>query len=160
MINPPSVPELLAELEVFRESVATVAAAGSLDWLDSPEGGWSLTEVMCHLRDVEREVHQPRIRALLFDEQAFLPGINADEWADERAYRAQDGRSAAAEYLQARDGTIAMLQDLPQDAWARTGQHTFFGPTSLREIVYLAVQHDRVHSKQIAALIEHLNDER
>jgi hypothetical protein len=36
--------------------------------------------------------------------------------------------------------------------WERQGQHTFFGPTSLREIVFLAVRHDRVHAEQIAAL--------
>lgn len=150
MINPPTVPELLAELADFRELVADLRDDPGVDWYKPIDDGWSLTEMICHLRDVEREVHQARIRTLLFDEQAFLPGINADEWAEERGYRLQDGRAALEAYLQARDGTIAMLQDLPPDAWARQGQHTFFGPTSLREIVYLAVQHDRAHRKPIA----------
>jgi len=41
---------------------------------------------------------------------------------------------------------------LPPDVWETQGQHTFFGPTSLHELVYLAVQHDRVHGQQIDAL--------
>lgn len=152
MINPPEAPDLLAELSDFRAAVGQLASAAGLRWQAAPEGEWSLTEVICHLRDVEREVHQPRIQAILTDDQAFLPGIDADEWAEPRAYRWQDGREALTAYLDARAGTLEMLRDLPPEAWERQGQHTFFGPTTLREIVYLAVQHDRVHGKQIARL--------
>jgi hypothetical protein len=155
MVNPPPIPDLLAELTAFRDQIAGVLADGRAPWAYRPsEAEWSLTEVACHMRDVEREVHQARLQALLAEEDAFLPGVDADEWAGPRHYRAQNGRAAAADFLASRDETIALLRSLPVEAWSRTGQHTFFGPTSLREIVYLAVQHDRVHAKQIEALLQ------
>ena len=49
---------------------------------------------------------------------------------------------------------IAVLSALPSESWERQGQHTYFGPTTLRELAYLIVQHDRLHSTQIAALID------
>ncbi len=60
-----------------------------------------------------------------------------------------DGRAAATAFVAARAETIARLAPLPLDVWDRQGQHTFFGPTSLHELVYLAVQHDRVHGEQM-----------
>ncbi len=155
MINPPPVPHLLDELAAFREYAASVLADERRDWEYRPaESEWSLTEIACHLRDVEREVHQARLRALLAEEGAFLPGVDADEWAGPRNYRAQNGRAALDTFLAARDETITLLTPLGAELWARQGQHTFFGPTSLQELVYLAVQHDRLHAKQIEELFQ------
>lgn len=155
-MNPPPVPELLAELATFRARLADLdSAAADLRWSVRPsDTEWSLTEVICHLRDVEIEVHQARIRALLAGDGAFLPGVDADEWADQRNYCVQDGPQALADFLSARDETIALLEPLSPDIWERRGQHTFFGPTSLHEIVFLTVRHDRAHAGQITRLLE------
>ncbi len=153
MINPPPIPELLAELAAFCDPIERLLVGEHTPWAFRPaEAEWSLTEVVCHLRDVERDVHLARLEALLADDRAFLPGVDADEWAVTRNYRAQDGRAAAVAFLAARGETVSLLASLAEEDWARTGQHTFFGPTSLREIVFLAVQHDRVHARQIEAL--------
>jgi hypothetical protein len=151
-LNPPPVADLLAELAAFRDLVAATPA-GSVAWarrLPPPE--WSLNEVACHLRDVEREVHQARLHAILEEDGAFVPGVDADLWAEERDYWSQDGRAALAEFLRLRDATIDLLAPLPLEIWDRRGQHTFFGPTTLHELVYLAVQHDRIHARQLAEL--------
>lgn len=154
MLNPPPVPDLLAELAAFRGLIARVLADAQTPWGFRPgETEWSLTEIACHLRDVEREVHLARLEALLANGEAFLPGVDADEWAVTRDYRSQNGRAAGVEFLAGRDETIALLSSLSEADWARMGQHTFFGPTSLHEIVFLAIQHDRVHAKQIETLI-------
>ena len=159
MQNPPPIPDLLDELASFRDYITLVLADDQRDWFARPtDAEWSLTEIACHLRDVEREVHQSRFRALLIEEGAFLPGVDADEWAIPRNYRAQIGRVALAEFLAARDESIALLSPLPPEIWARQGQHTFFGPTSLQELVYLAVQHDRIHARQIEALQRRRNE--
>lgn len=153
MLNPPPPADLLNELETFHNFAADVLADDHRDWSYRPSPDeWSLTEIACHLRDVEREVHQSRLRALLAEDGAFMPGVDADEWAIPRNYRVQAGRLALADFLAARETTIRLLSDLPEEVWARRGQHTFFGPTSLQEIVFLAVQHDRVHARQIEEL--------
>lgn len=154
MINPPPVPDLLAELAAFRDYVALALVGEGYDWSYRPsDAEWSLTEIACHLRDVEREVHQARYRALLEGDGAFLPGVDADQWAIPRNYRAQNCPTAWVDFLSARDETITLLAPLSPEVWARQGQHTYFGPTSLQELVYLAVQHDRVHGQQIETLI-------
>jgi len=154
LLNPPPVADLLAELAAFGERVSGLLNDPTVDWRRRPtDAEWSLTEVACHLRDVEREVHQLRFDAILTGEGAFLAGVDADEWAGPRDYRGQNGRVAAAEFADARAETLAWLNPLPADVWDRQGQHTFFGPTSLHELVYLAVQHDRVHGDQIAGLL-------
>ncbi|HQF71016.1 MAG TPA: DinB family protein [Promineifilum sp.] len=153
LLNPPPTGELLAELAAFRERIIGLLADAAADWSRRPaDAEWSLTEIACHLRDVEREVHQARFQALLEDSSAFLPGVDADEWAITRHYRAQDGRAAAAAFVAARAETITRLAPLPPEVWETQGQHTFFGPTSLHELVHLAVQHDRVHGQQIDML--------
>ncbi len=160
LLNPPPAADLLAELAAFRDMLAAVLADPATAWGRRPAGPewspagpeWSLNEVACHLRDVEREVHQGRLRAILEEEGAFVLGVDADEWADERDYWSQDGRAALADFLRYRGETIDLLIPLPLEIWDRQGQHTFFGPTSLHELVYLAVQHDRIHAQQIAGL--------
>lgn len=155
MQNPPPASDLLSELASFRDFAAFILADSRRDWDFRPTvEEWSLTEIACHLRDVEREVHQSRLRALLREEGAFLPGVDADEWAIPRNYRSQVGRAALAGFVAARAETIALLAPLPADLWERRGQHTFFGPTSMQELVYLAVQHDRVHARQIDMLFQ------
>jgi hypothetical protein len=158
MQNPPPVTDLLAELEAFREYIAEILRDDGLDWDWRPrEPDWALNEIACHLRDVEAEVHQPRIQAILDSNNAFIQGLDADQWAGPRKYREQDGRAALIEFMDARATTHSLLVAQPAAAWQRVGQHTFFGPTTLQEIVYLAVQHDRVHAEQINNVIEALH---
>jgi hypothetical protein len=112
-----------------------------------------LTEVVCHLRDVEQEVHQPRFRAVLSEEHPFLAGATPDEWAAPRRYRRQSGTAALKAFITARQETIALLEPLTAEAWRRQGRHAFFGPTSVHEMVNLVVRHDDAHWTQIVDLL-------
>lgn len=155
MQNPPPATELLIDLATFKDYVAQLPDNPDIDWEWRPdEESWSLTELVCHLRDVEREVHQERIEGVLENDTPFLPGIDADRWAPLRHYRSQDGPQALVDYLEARTATIQLLESQPPEAWQRVGQHSFFGPTSLKELVNLAVQHDEVHRRQIDELLD------
>ena len=155
MQNPPPISDLLAELVRFATAVQQTADNKNIDWQQRPTiAQWSLTEVMCHLRDVEREVHQTRFRALLAKDEAFLAGATPDDWAEERGYGEQNGRQALADFVAARQETADLLQTLDDNMWQRSGNHAFFGQTTMHELLYLIVQHDRVHWQQITRLIE------
>jgi hypothetical protein len=135
-------------------NVRRVETMNGLSWTWRPtESDWSLTEVICHLRDVEREVHQWRFQALVDKENAFIPGVSADEWAQERRYREQDGPAALDEFIEIRSETIALLQSFSSAMWDRQGRHAFFGPTSMHELLYLVVRHDGLHWTQIQDLL-------
>ena len=150
MQQPPPVTTLLQQLESFPKWLSARLAGPTVDWHCAPaEDEWCLTEVMCHLRDVEREVHQPRFLALLERDGAFLPGAVADEWVEERAYHLQDGPVAHQMFLAARWETIALLPLPDSLLWQRRGQHAYFGPTTMHELLNLVVQHDLAHYEQV-----------
>jgi len=153
MQTPLPVPILLQELASFATALEMLLASPDTDWLWRPNPtSWSLTEVMCHLRDVEEEVHLVRYQAILARENPFLPGASTDDWAAIRHYRTQSGPAARDSFLSARKRTLALLSELSEEAWHRKGRHAFFGPTSLQELVSLAVQHDQIHLQQIQEL--------
>jgi FMN phosphatase YigB (HAD superfamily) len=113
------------------------------------ESEWCLTEILCHLRDVDREVNLMRINTILQENQPFIAGIESDSWADERDYRHQDGIEALHGFLSTRQAVIDRLeQALPED-WDHVIRHSIFGPTSLKELVGFIVNHDNNHIKQI-----------
>lgn len=154
MQEPPPVPTLLRALHSFPKRLEAALADAQIDWECAPaEGEWCLTEVVCHLRDVEQEVHQVRFRALAEADGVFLPGAVADEWVEERRYDEQHGPTALAEFLVAREETETLLAGFDAALWQRQGQHAFFGPTTMQELLYLAMQHDQAHWEQVQALL-------
>lgn len=117
---------------------------------------WSITEILCHMRDVEREVDQPRIRKILDEHEPFIPAQLPDEWAGTRSYQAQDAMTALLEFTAARIQTLEMLDGLAPALWSRKARHAIFGPTSLRELVSFNAGHDRLHLQQVYANASHL----
>lgn len=154
MQAPPPVSNLLIQLETLTTNLQGLLSQARVDWYWRPEPDeWSITEVVCHLRDVEKEVHQVRLKSLIESDNAFLQGVAADEWASERGYQQQDGKLALDQFVVERQDTIGMLKPLDQDVWRREGRHAFFGQTSLHELVYLAVRHDEIHWDQIKNIV-------
>jgi hypothetical protein len=136
-----------------------LAESAGVDWTRQPDvDQWSLAEVMCHLRDVEREVHQVRFRMLIAEENVFLPGVSADEWADERGYCFENGLEATKSFVAARHETLALVEPLGEGIWQRQGRHAFFGHTSMHELLYLMVRHDEIHWQQISDLLQLLDN--
>lgn len=154
MQAPPPVPELMHRLTKMVDYVRSIESHNDLDWTWRPaDNVWSLNEVVCHLRDVESEVHQWRFQALADSENAFIPGVSADEWALERQYRQQSGQQALAQFIIVRLETINLLQSFSTKMWERQGQHAFFGPTSMHELLFIVVRHDELHWEQIQELL-------
>lgn len=119
-------------------------------WRRRPaEAEWAPVEILCHLRDVEREVNQPRIEAILRQDTPFLSASDTDRWAETRDYLNQSGPQALAAYLEARLATLARLEGLHPDDWRRPARHALLGPTDLVEIVALSVEHERLHLAQL-----------
>jgi FMN phosphatase YigB (HAD superfamily) len=134
---------------------AVTAEARPESWRRQPAPGeWSLGEVLCHLRDVEREVHQPRLRATLKEDNPFLAGADTDQWAVARDYAAQDGPAALTDFAQARRETVLLLSQLPAIAWSRPARHALLGPTTLAELARVIVDHDQIHLAQSRALMK------
>jgi HAD superfamily hydrolase (TIGR01549 family) len=116
---------------------------------------WSLTEVLCHMRDTELEINLPRLLMLLELDEPFIPVRNTETWAEERGYLGQDARLAFRDFVTARLKTVDLLRGLTTE-WQRTARHGIFGPTNLQELVRFMVEHDKLHIRQIFSTIEQL----
>ena len=152
-LPPDELSRLLAEtLPSLRELTAEL---GPDEWLYRPDPNeWSITEIICHLRDVDREIHLPRLHSLMIEKEAFMPGVISDVWAIERDYQAQDGQAALATLAASRAELIDLLPPAGSTIWQRHGRHTFFGPTSFLELVCLALEHDILHLTQATETVE------
>jgi FMN phosphatase YigB (HAD superfamily) len=118
-------------------------------WTTIPSSGeWSITEVLCHLRDVAAEVDEPRMEKVIQEENPFIAGMDTDPWAAERDYAAQDGPSALNAFTSTRMRLLEMLERLPAKAWGKPARHAIFGPTHLDELVGFIATHDRAHVQQ------------
>lgn len=127
-------------------------------WIQRPaDNEWCVTEILCHMRDVDREVDQPRIDLILSQDEPFIAGQNPDAWAAERNYIEQDGVEALREFTSIRLRTLAMLNGLSPAQWSRKTRHAIFGPTSLQEMVSFNAEHDRLHIQQLCAALDSLH---
>lgn len=122
----------------------------------SAPGEWCQTEILCHLRDVEREVNLPRLRRVVQEDNPFITGQDTDPWAVQRRYIEQDGPQALRDFTAARIELLGLLETLSPDDWQRPARHTIFGPTTLSELASIAAAHDRLHLQQVLAFIQSL----
>ncbi len=154
-------PKYKSEDAILSQLAATPAALGTLTnniapgiWQKKPkEGEWCLTEVICHMRDVEIEVNLPRVQKIMLGDNPFLPGVNSDEWAASRKYIEQDGKEALQVFIETRKKTVALLKGM-QQPWNLPARHAIFGPTSLNEMTGISAGHDRIHIRQIWSLLK------
>ncbi len=116
------------------------------------DSGWSATEIVCHLRDVDREVTLPRVEAVLSQDNPFLPASDSDQWAGARAYRKQSGIGALHDFTAARRELLARLRALGPEAWQRPARHALLGPILLHELMHIVAEHDVLHLRQLLAL--------
>jgi DNA phosphorothioation-dependent restriction protein DptG len=119
-------------------------------WTYKPKDSeWALVEIICHLRDVDKEINLPRIQTILAEDNPFLPAIDSDAWAKERNYINQNGLKALQDFNQVRISILDILAQLNQSVWSKPTRHTLFGPTQFSEIIRFIAGHDRLHIRQL-----------
>ena len=109
---------------------------------------WSLTELVCHLRDTEREVHHAQIKLFKEQNEPFIPRPDTGVWASQRDYLHENGADALRDFNAARRETLALLKNVSADEWKRKARHAIFGPTDFLEVARFIADHDRLHIQQ------------
>ena len=116
--------------------------------LKTAHDDWSLTELICHLRDTEREIHHMQIGLFKEGNEPFIPRPDTSVWASQRDYLHEDGALALKEFNVARRETLNMLKNIPAEEWGRKARHAIFGPTNFLEVISFFADHDRMHIQQ------------
>ena len=109
---------------------------------------WAMNEIVCHLRDTEREIHVLQLKLMMEREGAFIPRPETGIWANEREYLNVNGPVVLAEFAAARIGILKTLKEQPAKIWSRKARHTIFGPTNFQEVIGFMADHDRLHVQQ------------
>jgi FMN phosphatase YigB (HAD superfamily) len=117
---------------------------------------WSFTELICHLRDTEREIHHMQIKLFKEQNEPFIPRPDTSVWASQRDYLHEDGVLALKDFNNARRETLAYLKNVEKDDWGRGARHAIFGPTSFLEVVSFIADHDRMHIQQAWSTLKKL----
>jgi len=125
----------------------------TLRWRPIPNK-WSIKEIMCHLRDMEREAYLARYQRILGEDQPWMPNIDQDRLAYERDYINQDTRQALDEFRQLRGETIELLDRVPSDTWSRGGVHEIDGPISIEQLAHRQIKgNDMNHLVQMKDIV-------
>ena len=125
----------------------------TLRWRPIPNK-WSLKEIMCHLRDMEREAYLWRYQKILTEENPSLPNVDQDRLAVERDYVNQDAQAALAEFKKLREETILTLDGVPVEAWSRGGSHETDGLMTIEQLVLRQIKgNDLNHLVQMKDIV-------
>jgi FMN phosphatase YigB (HAD superfamily) len=109
---------------------------------------WAMIELVCHLRDTEREVHAAQVKTLVESPIPFVARPDAAVWAKQRRYLGEDGPASLREFVSARVAALNHLESLSKGLWTKPARHAIFGPTTFLEVVGFMADHDRLHLQQ------------
>jgi uncharacterized damage-inducible protein DinB len=121
--------------------------------LTDGEGGWSVVETMCHIRDFT-DISLTRAHLILEEDEPTLPSFDPQEGAKRRDYPHQNLSAEVAAYLDARKALLVLLADASDEQWQRRGTHSTFGSMSLLDLIIFITMHDLDHFEQIARTLK------
>jgi hypothetical protein len=128
-------------------ALVTGSPAAVLDQRPAPDE-WNAATVVAHLADAEL-VYGVRLRMVLTQPGAMLPAYNERDWAARFGPLDQDVHRSLARFRALRESTMAILESLADNEWARVGVHEERGSLSVADIADLMAAHDSAHLDQI-----------
>ncbi len=127
---------------------------------------WSVTEILCHLRDIE-ELCMLRFRTMLAidDPKVMIAGakvpdptewglrggelaIDPERWVEERQYSRCDGDAALEAFRRRRRDSLDLFGRLQPEQWQRGCQHPTLGHVTFADWTGLMAAHDDNHLAQ------------
>ncbi len=152
--------EVIASLARMPEALAARMAAIDPAWRGRrPAGsGFSMTEHVCHLRDLD-SVFAQRIDAIRTAPLPVIASVDGTALAAERAYQEQNPELALAAFRRGRQRLCATLRQLDAAALARCGLRDGLHRMTLDQIVRELLDHDRTHCLELEELAAELAQE-
>jgi FMN phosphatase YigB (HAD superfamily) len=114
-------------------------------------GGLAPLQVVCHLRDVDREVNLPRLKMFLEKDDPFLSSVDTDKWISERDYIHEEPQQAVRGFIAARKDVTVALRGLSAAEWRRKARHSLLGPITLGDWIAVLAEHDLRHIAPVVA---------
>ncbi len=138
-------PELLA-------MVLTGVFGEEEDFTPAPDK-WSIRQLIAHVADSEL-VCAHRMRQIVAEDHPTLIAFDQDAWTRNLDYARRKPKQSLETFRRLRAENYELLKDLPEAAYARTGNHSQRGAITLRDQLELLAQHAEGHARQMQAMRE------
>jgi len=106
---------------------------------------FSLRENVLHLRDIDVEGYEKRVRRILTESSPVLEDVNGGQLARERNYNAQPLQPALVELVLSRATSLERLQQCEESDLERTAEMQGSGMVTLRRLLEMWMRHDAEH---------------
>jgi uncharacterized damage-inducible protein DinB len=127
-----------------------------LKW--QPEAGkWSIAEILAHLADVEI-VASWRLRSIIGQDGITIQAFDQDAWAAVFQYQKRDATRSLEAFRALRENNLAMLKQIPREAWNNHGMHTERGKETIAHLTRLFAGHDANHVAQVERIVTQLKN--
>jgi hypothetical protein len=143
--------EQLAALAMMPARLAEIAAeVPAARWKTrTSNGGFSLTEHACHLRDIEIEAFRVRLERMLAETSPALPDVDGAALARARDYHRQDLGKALAAFAAVRADMLQRLASLSPAERQRSGSMEGVGEITIEGLVAKMLEHDGEHLSEL-----------
>jgi hypothetical protein len=146
------VTRLIERLEWFGAALRAVVSGVPMDdarW-KSPDGAWSILEIVRHLLDEEIEDFRRRIRLTIETPAADWPANDPERWAVERRYNEAPLAETAAKFAEERAASVRWLRERVSIDWSVAHSHPQYGSFHAGDLLASWAAHDALHLRQIA----------
>ena len=145
---------MIAALAAMPSKVRDIVSLVPRDaWATRPEnGGFSLLEHVCHLRDIDGEGYRERVERMLAEERPDLPDIDGDALARQRDYPSQDLEEALSTFATTRRQIATRLAGLTPKERRRTGLMAIEKEVTIEGLLGAMLAHDSAHLDELSEL--------
>lgn len=138
-------------IEKYREGPAVLEAAiGAVPEsdLDKAVEGWTPRQIAHHVADSEM-TSAIRLRRLIAEDRPQIPGYDEELFARTLHYSERPMEGSLEAVRGARASTLALLEVLTEEEWAREGTHTESGRYSVIDWLRIYAAHCHEHADQV-----------
>ncbi len=116
---------------------------------------WNIHQVLCHVRDTERQVFLSRAQRILKEDAPQVVAFDQHAWMDQHYWPAEPLKTVLSQFKSARRRLIALLVKTNDKQWARYAIHPELGNISLEWLVTHCYNHTMEHIAQVGYAYEH-----
>jgi uncharacterized damage-inducible protein DinB len=121
-----------------------------------PEAGkWSIAQILAHLADAEI-VASWRMRSVIGQDGITIQPFDQDSWASAFQYQKRDAKQSLEVFRVLRENNLAMLKEIPREAWNNHGMHQERGKETIAHLTRMFAGHDTNHLVQIEGIAAQL----
>ena len=150
-IQPRAVALIRNTTKIIGHILQGVSHEDATTYRDGPDG-WTVTEIVCHIRDFGTIFHE-RAKRILNEDNPVLTPYDHEKMAIDNRYNEQDVHAVYAELVTIYDELAAFYESIAEDQWDRAGIHPEAGHFPLTKSMLQVGTHSALHIEQMTRVL-------